>query len=80
LIFLPLVKCSRCIRAIVSTTSIPNHLLRSKAGSATDLTGGGQFWTPIPGFCGAAVLGGFSHREGQVTKIVTADRQHVERA
>src|SRR5450759_1790704 len=35
LIVLPLMKCSRRIRAIVSTISIPNHLLRSKAGSAT---------------------------------------------
>jgi hypothetical protein len=28
-------KCSRRIRAIVSTISIPDHLLHSKAGSAT---------------------------------------------
>jgi hypothetical protein len=48
LIVLPLMKCSRRIRAIVSTISIPNHLLRYKAGSATDQTVGGQFWTPIP--------------------------------
>jgi hypothetical protein len=48
LIVLPLMKCSRRIRAIVSTTSIPNHLLRYKAGSATDQSVGGQFWTPIP--------------------------------
>ncbi len=38
----------RRIRAIVSTISIPSHLLRSKAGSATDQPVGGQFWTPIP--------------------------------
>src|SRR5271163_661038 len=44
LIVLPLMKCSRRIRAIVSTTSIPNHPLHSKAGSATDLSIGGQFW------------------------------------
>lgn len=36
LIVLPLMKCSRRIRAIVSTISIPDHLLRYKAGSATD--------------------------------------------
>jgi hypothetical protein len=41
-------KCSRLIRAIVSTISIPSHLLRYKAGSATDQSVGGQFWTPIP--------------------------------
>src|SRR5436190_4620670 len=48
LIVLPLIKCSRRIRAIVSTTSIPHHLLRSKAGSATGQPIGGQFWKPIP--------------------------------
>ena len=36
LIVLPLMKCSRRIRAIVSTISIPDHLLHDKAGSATD--------------------------------------------
>src|ERR1700735_5421670 len=56
LIVLPLMKCSRRIRAIVSTTSIPNHLLHSKAGSATDLSQGGQFWTPIPRIRGS-ILG-----------------------
>jgi hypothetical protein len=45
---LPLMKCSRRIRAIVSTISIPDHLLHYKAGSATDQPVGGQFWTPIP--------------------------------
>ncbi|MDR6305651.1 hypothetical protein GGQ85_003375 [Nitrobacter vulgaris] len=35
LIVLPLMKCSRRIRAIVSTISIPDHLLHDKAGSAT---------------------------------------------
>src|SRR5215471_1634982 len=33
LIVLPLTKCSHRIRAIVSTTSIPDHPLRTKAGS-----------------------------------------------
>src|SRR5205085_61498 len=34
LLVLPLIKCSRRIRAIVSSTSIPPHLLRLNAGSA----------------------------------------------
>jgi glutathione S-transferase len=38
----------QAVRAIVSTISIPNHLLRYKAGSAIDQSVGGQFWTPIP--------------------------------
>src|SRR6476646_4479808 len=48
LIVLPLMKCSRRIRAIVSTISIPDHLLHYKAGRPTDQPVGGQFWTPIP--------------------------------
>ena len=52
LIVLPLMKCSGQIRAIVSTISIPNHLLRSKAGSATDQPVGGQFRTRSPGLGG----------------------------
>src|ERR1700733_14289003 len=51
LIVLPLMKCSRRIRAIVSTTSILNHLLHSKAGSATDLSQGGQFWALTQIWC-----------------------------
>ncbi|MEH2530791.1 hypothetical protein V1277_002833 [Bradyrhizobium sp. AZCC 1588] len=35
LIVFPLVKYSPRVRAIVFTTSIPNHLLQSEAGSAT---------------------------------------------
>ena len=50
-------KCSRLIRAIVSTISIPNHLLRYKAGSATDQSVGGQFWTPIPRLRGVNIAG-----------------------
>ncbi len=48
---LPLMKCSRRIRAIVSSISIPNHLLYSKAGCATGQTIGGAlphpecYWT-----------------------------------
>jgi transposase-like protein len=39
---------SRRIRPIVSTISIPHRPLRAKAGSRSDQTSGGQFWTPIP--------------------------------
>jgi hypothetical protein len=46
LIVLPLMKCSRRIRAIVSTISIPDHLLRYKAGRATAQSIGGQFCRP----------------------------------
>jgi hypothetical protein len=42
LIVLPLMKCSRRIRAIVSTIRIPDHLLHDEAGSATDQPVGGQ--------------------------------------
>jgi hypothetical protein len=42
------------IRAIVSTTSIPDHLLHSKAGSATDLSIGGQFWALAHFWCSSA--------------------------
>src|SRR6202012_1017746 len=48
LIVLPLMKCSRRIRALVSTTSILHHLLCYEAGSATDHPIGGQFWAPTP--------------------------------
>src|ERR1700733_11507877 len=41
-------KCSRRIRPIVSTTSIPHRPLHAKAGSRTNRKLGGQFWTPIP--------------------------------
>jgi hypothetical protein len=53
LIVLPLIKCSRRIRAIVSTTSIPHHLLPSKAGSATGQPIGGQFGRRSPSSGGA---------------------------
>src|SRR5437588_448726 len=64
LIVLPLIKCSRRIRAIVSTTSIPHHLLRSKAGSATGQPIGGQFWKPIPQLRGSKL-----HAETQQGEI-----------
>src|SRR3984957_1606199 len=41
-------KCSRRIRPIVSTTSIPHRPLHAKAGSRTNRKFGGQSWTPIP--------------------------------
>src|SRR5438552_15963961 len=48
LIDLPRTKCSRLIRPIVSTTSIPRHPLASPSGSAcTSLRKGGQSWAPI---------------------------------
>ena len=47
LIDFPWTKCSRRIRPIVSTISIPHRPLRAKAGSRTNRKSGGQFWTPI---------------------------------
>jgi TnpA family transposase len=43
-----LTKCSRRIRPIVSTTSIPHRPPRNEAGSPSATNSGGQFWTPIP--------------------------------
>jgi hypothetical protein len=48
LIDFPLIKCSRRIRPIVSTISIPHRPLQTKAGSPAGQNQGGQFWTPIP--------------------------------
>src|SRR5205823_9856784 len=54
LIDLPRTKCSRLIRPIVSTTSIPRHPLASPSGSAcTSLRNGGQSWTPITPLTGS---------------------------
>src|SRR5208282_2698058 len=47
LIDFPLPRCSRRIRPIVSTISIPHRPLRAKAGSRTNRKSGGQFWTPM---------------------------------
>jgi hypothetical protein len=48
LIDFPLPRCSRRIRPIFSTTSIPTHRpLRAKAGSRPNRKSGGQFWTPM---------------------------------
>ena len=46
LIVLPLTKCSRLIRPIVSTTNIPRHPLGIKAGQPA-IVKRGQSWTPI---------------------------------
>jgi hypothetical protein len=54
----------QAVRAIVSTISIPNHLLRYKAGSATDQSVGGQFWTPIPRLMEWAPRGGRDQASG----------------
>jgi len=62
LIDLPWTKCSRRIRPTVSTTNIPRHLLRSKAGSPPTNRQGGQFWTPIP-----RLRGSIFHAETQTT-------------
>jgi hypothetical protein len=49
LIVLPLIKCSRRIRPIVSTVSIPPHRsLESQRAGASGQPSGGQFWAPIP--------------------------------
>jgi hypothetical protein len=59
LIVLPLMKCSRRIRPIVSTVSIPPHCsLRIKASSGSGQPSGGQFWTPIPRLMECALDGG----------------------
>src|SRR5208283_2506777 len=47
LIDFPLPRCSRRIRPIVSTTSIPHRPLRAKAGRRSNRKSGGQFWTPM---------------------------------
>ncbi len=48
LIDLPFCKCSRLIRPIVSTTSIPHRPLDAKAGRPANSLQGGQICTPIP--------------------------------
>src|ERR1700761_240930 len=60
LIDLPLTKCSRLIRPIVSTTSIPRHPLASPAGSLRITSPRGQNWTPI-----APLPGSIFHAETQ---------------
>src|SRR5208282_1422715 len=47
LIDFPLPRCSRRIRPIVSTISIPHRPLRAKAGRRPNRKSGGQFWTPM---------------------------------
>src|ERR1700684_702001 len=53
-------KCSRRIRPIVSTISIPHRPLHAKAGSRTNRKFGGQSWTPIP-----RLRGSFFHAGSQ---------------
>jgi hypothetical protein len=48
LIVLPLTKCSRRIRATVSTTNIPRPPAPNQSGKRIRPTCRGQFWTPIP--------------------------------
>ena len=45
---LPLTKCSRLIRPIVSTISISHRPPLTEAGSPAGRDSGGQSWTPIP--------------------------------
>src|SRR5947207_8734248 len=70
LIDLPRTKCSRLIRPIVSTTSIPRHPLASPSGSAcTSLRKGGQSWTPI-----TPLPGSIFHAETQPVDTLGVDR------
>src|SRR5271165_4627494 len=61
LIDFPLPRCSRRIRPIVSTISIPHRPLRAKAGSRPNRKSGGQFWTPM-----TPLRGSILHAETQV--------------
>src|ERR1700677_4243508 len=56
-------KCSRRIRPIVSTTSIPHRPLHAKAGSRTNRKFGGQSWTPIPRLRGSFFHAGSHSKE-----------------
>src|SRR6266513_6137505 len=61
LIDLPLIRCSRLIRPIVSTTSIPRHPLAIQSGQpACHRKTGGQSWTPI-----TPLQGSIFHAESQ---------------
>src|SRR5271157_4582966 len=61
LIDFPLPRCSRRIRPIVSTISIPHRPLRAKAGSRPNRKSGGQFWTPM-----TPLRGSILHAETQL--------------
>src|ERR1700733_11546057 len=70
-------KCSRRIRPIVSTISIPHRPLHAKAGSRTNRKFGGQSWTPIPRLRGSFFHAG-SHWRRIDLKRVIAERFGVE--
>src|SRR3984893_14266680 len=64
LIGLPLTKCSRLIRPIVSKTSIPRHPLGIPSGAACPPQEiGGQSWTPITPLQGS-IFHAESHQDG----------------
>src|SRR6202522_2184359 len=56
-------KCSRRIRPIVSTISIPHRPLHAKAGSRTNRKFGGQSSTPIPRLRGSFFHAGSQARD-----------------
>ncbi len=78
LIVLPVIKSSRRIRAIVSTTSIPHHLLPSKAGSATGQPIGGRLLTPIPQLRGSK-LHAETHQHRALARVVPVGRSNDAR-
>src|SRR3984885_16367428 len=67
-------KCSRRIRPIVSTTSIPHRPLHAKAGSRTNRKLGGQFWTPIPQLRGSLFHAGSQQRRAGEVAVSVVDR------
>src|SRR5208337_3630692 len=76
LIDFPLPRCSRRIRPIVSTISIPHRPLRAKAGTRTNRKSGGQFWTPMTPLRGSILhaethgdQGEFQERRDHVRQI-----------
>src|SRR6202050_2641954 len=76
-------KCSRRIRPIVSTTSIPHRPLHAKAGSRTNRKFGGQSWTPIPRLRGRFstpdhTMGQILHGSATTTEAVRRAIQHSQ--
>ena len=69
LIDFPLTKCSRRIRPIVSTISIPHRPLQTKAGSTQATIQGVKFWTPIPRLTGQEL-----HAETQDAPMTAAPK------
>src|SRR5882724_12417025 len=72
LIDLPLTQCSRLIRPIVSTTSIPRHPLGIPSGSAClSSQKGGQSWTPITPLQGSIFhAGSQGNHHFQISKAI----------